>query len=1523
MKFTAAITLIGLVAGIHAGPFLKDGHEYVYDTMIVNAAGTMDVSTHTTGEAYKMKTRVQKNGQTLNVEMKDVQRSMFVGAHLPKELPYMDSAKTKWTPVQRGGKFSVTFDSDGKFQSLTIPSDVPPGWVKNVMKGWANIFQVNYGKYVSSGKQERAYSVMEPTIQGDCEVSYVFTDDLVVKSVAHMKDCKNRQYRFLDDWRGHRCGPDMDYKNPQKKTNTDGLWSGANTQYHLEGEKVKKMVMSGSLVSTVWGSGEGASYWTNVRMTADLLEEKSSSGDISVSGSTLNSLEYEWEDAKYKWNEDRDLKDSEQFFSSGDYIDRNDQGALKTAFKAFMNQMYKNLEPHEEHDKATLQKQHKFGVDSAYFMLSAMNYDTLKSLGEEYFGDASEEGVAKSNIFNEYLGNTGTVASAMVIKDFLMQKKFRNDRDGGRVLTSMPYSIRRPNKQLVQEYEQLLNWQGAERFVKMAIPLSFGHLIRVTCMRAGNVGSPEQMDCWQNFAPKYVKMFWDKYQAASTRDEKHLYLDVLSNIRFGGQAKLLKDLAYGKTSDDAEFRTAAVWAAGWDAMFNGGVNYFFPIFANQKENHEVRQAALTMIFYSKPSTSDMGRIMAVLQTDTCYETINFAYTIFEQFANTINPCHEQTKGAAAFFLKFMKQYSRMKTSYGFGVSKTWLREYQKNKYGYGGAYHYYVSGSEKSTTPLTVYMGMSTTLMHSYERNGLGIYLRLEGVAKGIIRKFKSMDAGTWKTATLEKIFNDDMQIRARKDQPVHAHVKIMVRGAVAISRSYDENSTKEGGKIAEFFKGIMDAGNDYKINHQRMLNFGSSVYEQPNEIGLPVAFFDSMTVLAQLKAHIKRATKRGVITRDVTYEINMMAQGHAAMMYFNPERKHAFAIYQDRVYHIHAPRQVKIGINPIKKEATLFVSKPEYQHPWMFFMHSQVSVTARSNKLDGQFPELKNYCSDCEKDTVVERERGKGMEREVWKTDDNKYGFRSSGHYFDCDMDVSGGNTRGRALYAFTPFNKNPKTPATTISMGFRQIMAFLALYPRIEKCGVHTLYSQSQSNPTTGYDFKIKPSGQENGARMFFRGRKSVVEIKVRAKSSPARHYRLNIKIDRTPGNIHNNIKINYQRPEVAGVHKAYTICAQYESKYNDFGKEMLALNDGEKLKVEGKASLQYGESTECDQGDGELRVKFEHETTDQGWRDLRDKWYFKKCFEQKNHAEWAARTSSGGKLPATEACYAAMYDAASARHYHWEMDFVKQTPRMKRFVNAARTMIQAGLLPYWDVDPDEVEGDDTGRFIKMDVNFKDHDKKIDMKMETSQGVQEFKDYPLKFNWGKRLRNLKFTSTIKSLMDMKIISPCVATSKSIRTNDNVTYEYQADSQWTLVSGHCAQTPSYGVFTKRDGPKFTIMIYIGGHQVEIKNGAVKINGKDTSLQNGKSHKHSVSGQEIFEVFKWGSTINVYSFLRVWVATDNNYVQVMPAPSVRGQHCGLCGNFNRNMFDEWTGKNEQLMTSAADMVNEWRWSSGP
>ena len=108
-------------------------------------------------------------------------------------------------------------------------------------------------------------------------------------------------------------------------------------------------------------------------------------------------------------------------------------------------------------------------------------------------------------------------------------------------------------------------------------------------------------------------------------------------------------------------------------MVAKGPNFFFPVFANLKEDHEVRINALAMIFYSKPSATDLAKVLAVLKTDTDYEVVNMAYSMFENFAATINPCHKDLKDKAKFFLKYMKQYSRYETEYGFGVSKTFSR----------------------------------------------------------------------------------------------------------------------------------------------------------------------------------------------------------------------------------------------------------------------------------------------------------------------------------------------------------------------------------------------------------------------------------------------------------------------------------------------------------------------------------------------------------------------------------------------------------------------------------------------------------------------------------------------------------------------------------------------------------------------------------------------------------------------------------------------------------------------------------
>ena len=112
-------------------------------------------------------------------------------------------------------------------------------------------------------------------------------------------------------------------------------------------------------------------------------------------------------------------------------------------------------------------------------------------------------------------------------------------------------------------------------------------------------------------------------------------------------------------------------------------------------------------------------------------------------------------------------------------------------------------------------------------------------------------------------------------------------------------------------------------------------------------------------------------------YEINMLGQGNAGMMFLNPHEKFSYAVYQSRVYHVHAPRKLTFGVNSQNKEVQLIVSRPEVSKPWMFFAHAQTSVMARTmEKYDFKFPELKKYCPKCENVVVISKRPAKGNYR-------------------------------------------------------------------------------------------------------------------------------------------------------------------------------------------------------------------------------------------------------------------------------------------------------------------------------------------------------------------------------------------------------------------------------------------------------------------------------------------------------------------------------------------------------------------
>merc|ERR1712051_528504 len=169
---------------------------------------------------------------------------------------------------------------------------------------------------------------------------------------------------------------------------------------------------------------------------------------------------------------------------------------------------------------------------------------------------------------------------------------------------------------------------------------------------------------------------------------------------------------------------------------------------------------------------------------------------------------------------------------------------------------------------------------------------------------------------------NNEMNIRERPDQPVRVKITVMVKGAVVFSRAYDEDSAKEGGKLHDFFSSVKEMGDDYMINHQRMLQTGAALYEQPSEIGLPMAYMSSVTVGGNLKANIKRGNQRGLLFRNFEYELNIFGNAHDGMMVMNPGQKLSFSIFQSRIYHVHVPRKVLIGVNLIKKQFRMSVTR-------------------------------------------------------------------------------------------------------------------------------------------------------------------------------------------------------------------------------------------------------------------------------------------------------------------------------------------------------------------------------------------------------------------------------------------------------------------------------------------------------------------------------------------------------------------------------------------------------------------------
>ena len=1182
----------------------------------------------------------------------------------------------------------------------------------------------------------------------------------------HQQDCLDRPYREVDNWRGWRC--DGHYLNEAVKTK-DGAYmpgrsdpnpgiSKSDAYYQMEERPgglrvVKEMGVEAAIGEQMFESAGAAQFVVN-RRKLELVDVKRSGGGLGVPGGSVThtDLTFEFDDAKYGWNTDRNLKDREDMFSIGNtaYDAPSVYGATVTAR---LDQLVSNFDI-SDHSAESVAKLHQAGAHSILPLMYAMDYDSLNTLLGA-FDVSSAAGKIKRNIYKELLVSTGTSAAAMLIKDLILKGATDGEADSMRMLTGIPFHVRRPNTQLVREIESLKNRNlGAK--VDEALPLVIAHLVRRTC----ELGVPkaytslEFHNCLAKFSDGYADKYYKKLVEATDDKARFEAVFFLTNLRWGKVSQLLqKYLARpGPDHVQAEAVHAAMYGTFLDESTSAA---FMPIFMNQLLGPETRMMALQVFTYGQFDLTQLSTIVSALYMEGNYEVTNYGYTLLDSIANSINPCLAKKADMIKFFSKLMKQYALHRMQYTFGISKYYTQEYLSDKYGYGSTNKITVVGTDKDYTPLKVGLEVANTLYKGYMTPVGSVQLRIEGLARAAQRKLlNKMPEKVWRLEELATTLSD-MGVDLMSDPNIRLQAIICLKGTVVMTTLYEKDPNSVGGyKITDLLKLVMGKSGGkpaYDVSFQRAVNFGVSLYEQPNEFGMLSYSARAITTIGSLVGKVKKGVSKGALTRSLDFNLNLQTYSINVMGFVeNQNSKLKFELVTDRFLTLHMPRSLFGAVNVGKKILTVRVKRPDTDDPVQVLMHSLTVVKIEALKLNGATG-TSRFCPACKDVHVISAGREKS--KVFADTNDKDLGSLAKGEYFDCEYDISDANVGGNAVFLFHPQNKSPKTFMTSMIMGLRQARHFLVYFPRAEKCGAYMKWSKSPTDPVHEIEVVTTVKTKDKGTAYFYTGKEFYlkVDISLLGDQGKDREFVFSFKYTASPGFIQNSVVAQFWRKanSVLGL-SDYSICFMAKNKYPGFTDDLNGGDLDEHLKLNGQMILKYGEANVCKRAPGSITINFQHETTAEAKAHLRTTPAYKACMDQKRLAEWRNRRG----LPYTRQCYLAAYDASLARKYHWDVTFQSISPEVRAWYEKATTVFKTAVLPYWDLDPNALSRSLDSPKLELDILFKDGDSSADVRLKTDKGVSDMKDMPTDFPvFGGPLRSLRFDNTRSSLVNRQIV--------------------------------------------------------------------------------------------------------------------------------------------------------------------------
>ncbi|KAF4521115.1 hypothetical protein B566_EDAN011932, partial [Ephemera danica] len=409
-------------------------------------------------------------------------------------------------------------------------------------------------------------------------------------------------------------------KNPASHT------TERNYKLSTNGKLFVKTIKSRSAIITQPEGMDTETYFHVTKQNVEITSSEPVHDDVWASGKTIStSLVFEFPTENMETGEDIDL-------SFGKILYEPEITVNKTML------IFKQVAEHLK-DKKYLSNEQMHGFSTkreiAEWYLRSMNTETLKTLAEMI---AKTEDKAIRRVALDMFPRIGTLAAVRVIMDLKGKVK---DLEFVTMLMEMPFHLRHRSLELIQVCKEMMKF-GTDPEL-----LAFGVIVGEVCE---NTNACPQIST-------IVKLAFDEIQAQEDYNTKLMLIQFLGNIHLETVAEHLEPLIRDKVNYPHNLRFAAVWAAYHTQVKHPDKAYefYWPILEDETEHYDMRQAALSVLLHSSPTTERFLNLLWYMNSIENPDIYNMFYTTVKSLLETKHPCFQQLSLSAEEIFRLMPE----------------------------------------------------------------------------------------------------------------------------------------------------------------------------------------------------------------------------------------------------------------------------------------------------------------------------------------------------------------------------------------------------------------------------------------------------------------------------------------------------------------------------------------------------------------------------------------------------------------------------------------------------------------------------------------------------------------------------------------------------------------------------------------------------------------------------------------------------------------------------------------------------